>query len=130
MLGAIVAVLFFVLFVVAVVLTLRDSESIDSVVWAIAFAVVRLVEAVLLGWGSIALFRRGARGPVILAAGCGASILFSIMAFMRTLISDDQLNAGQLAGSGAVSVILAIFPIATMILALLPATRRWVAAPR
>ncbi|WP_433622367.1 hypothetical protein [Nocardia sp. CA-120079] len=88
---------------------------------------VALLAGTLLGTGAVALFRRRPAGRLLIVAGCASTIVFGIawalVMFGVILIGGASGIAGTLGGSVGL-----VFPIATLILALVPSTRRWIAA--
>ncbi|WP_157110458.1 hypothetical protein [Nocardia anaemiae] len=88
---------------------------------------VALLAGTLLGTGAAALFRRRPAARLLIVAGCASAIVFGIawavVMFGVTLIGGASGIAGTLGGS-----IGLVFPIATIILAMVPSARRWIAA--
>ncbi|WP_051181905.1 hypothetical protein [Nocardia vinacea] len=95
--------------------------------YVLSTGAVALLAGTLLGTGAVALFRRRPAGRLLIVAGCASAILFGIawavVMFGVTLIGGLSGIAGTLDGSVGL-----VFPIATIILALVPSTRRWIAA--
>lgn len=95
--------------------------------WAIVSGALGLVIAVVLGVGAVALFSRKSFGRVLIVVGCVATVVTGIVGsvlFHSLASSSDSLSAI----SGGVGGLLGlIFPVATAVLALLPATSRWLA---
>ncbi|MGY4102597.1 hypothetical protein ACW2Q0_24010 [Nocardia sp. R16R-3T] len=95
--------------------------------YVLGTGVVAVLAGTLLGTGAVSLFRRRAAGRLLIVAGCASAIVFGIawavVMFGVTLIGGASGITGTLAGS-----IGFVFPIATIIVALVPSTQRWIAA--
>lgn len=95
--------------------------------WALVSGALGLVIAVLLGVGAVAMFSRKSFGRVLVVVGCAATIATGVagtVLFHSLATSSDSLSAI----SGGIGGLLGlIFPVATAVLALLPATSRWLA---
>ncbi|KAF0836676.1 hypothetical protein [Nocardia caishijiensis] len=107
--------------------------------------VVDIVAAVLLLIGAIVLFRRKSSGPMMVASGCAgvigayvAGVIITVAQFGRFDIGSssyrevvfDQSAVNSLLGPYIdlpwfLSILLLVFPAVTLLLALLPSTRRW-----
>ncbi|WP_069162011.1 hypothetical protein [Nocardia altamirensis] len=93
--------------------------------WAVVSGVVGVVTGVLLGVGTIALFKRKQFGRMLIVVGCAVAIMVGIAGFAINQSVDSSWNSTLInGGSGLFSL---IFPIATAILLLVPATSRWLA---
>ncbi|MEV0249898.1 hypothetical protein AB0H76_25080 [Nocardia sp. NPDC050712] len=92
-------------------------------------SVVSFLVAALLGGGAVLLFLRKAAGRILVAAGCGLVIVAQLAntVLMATLFADLDDDGSVLAVAGLSAVFSLIFPIVTLVLALLPATARWLA---
>lgn len=96
-------------------------------------SIVQLVAGIGLVVGGIMLLRKTNTGRMIIAISCAGVIVVSILGIISgaalTSWAEDRLDGADLTGSVAtnvgVSVVGLIFPIATLVLALLPATRQY-----
>ncbi|MET7769175.1 hypothetical protein [Nocardia sp. NPDC005366] len=86
--------------------------------------IVELITAPILAVGAIMLFNRKVLGRTLIVAGCLVVIVSQIGGTGVLLSSVD--TGGAFTG-GVGGIFGAVFPIATLILALVPATSRWLA---
>lgn len=112
-----------------------DYEFLDSIFGVLAIGIVALVIiAFVLGMllsalliaGAVLLFRRKMLGRWLVVSGCGVAIVSNLMTsvFTTAVTSDDWYSP-----ESVVSAFVGLaFPIATMVLALLPSTTAWVRA--
>ncbi|WP_405181500.1 hypothetical protein OG225_10475 [Nocardia sp. NBC_01377] len=103
----------------------RGYYTFPSVV-AVAVGVGHIITAIVLAVGAIMLFNRKASGRALAVAGCAGTILWRIVGVIGIvrIIGPEEVGP-VLGGEGA--LVSVIFPIATMILALVPATSKWLA---
>ncbi|WP_194832565.1 hypothetical protein [Nocardia sp. XZ_19_369] len=95
--------------------------------WAIVSGVLSLVIAVVLGVGAVAMFSRKSFGRLLVVVGCVTVVVAEIVGFaLVSSIDGSSDGLGVISGSAG-SLIGLIFPVATVILALLPPTSRWLA---
>ena len=93
--------------------------------------IAEIILAVLLIWGGVAVLRHKMIGRLLVAGGCGVAIVFGLIGSIAGLaveaqLRDDNISTGI--GSGAFGFVGLIFPVATMILVLVPPTAEWIAA--
>ncbi|WP_227997922.1 hypothetical protein [Nocardia australiensis] len=107
-----------------------DSTGLFGYGWypsyAVANGVFAIIAAILLGAGAVTLFGKKPLGRILIAAGCAIVVLAGLAGFVITLSLGAFSGAG-LIGSGIGGVIGLLFPIATVVLALVPATAKWLA---
>lgn len=106
-----------------------DSSLGDSVYWTpiIAIAVLNIVAGVLLSVGTVMLLLRKMIGRWLVVAGCAVSIVSSLISLGMTSMAAGYTYAYTGKAFDAVGL---IFPIATLILVLLPSTTAWINAKR
>ncbi|AFA75093.1 putative membrane protein [Gordonia polyisoprenivorans VH2] len=93
--------------------------------------IVDVVLAVLLIWGGVSVLRHKMIGRILVASGCGVSIVFGIVGAIAGLAVESALSHNGVSngfGSGVFSFVGLIFPIATAILVMLPSTAEWIKA--
>ncbi len=88
----------------------------------IVLGVVGLVTGGLLTAGAVLMFRRRPLGRILIVAGCVATIVAGVASYV-VLYAGDHGSVGLMGGFGG--VIGQVFPVTTAILALVPATGRW-----
>ena len=109
-------------------LSVMISEStydIGSGAWTglIAITMLNIVAGVLLSVGTVMLLLRKRSSQWIVVAGCAVSIVSSLISLsLASTIADYQYS-----GKGA-DVVGLVFPIVTIVLALLPSTAAWIRA--
>ncbi|WP_054811566.1 hypothetical protein [Nocardia arizonensis] len=91
----------------------------------VVVGVVSLVIAIMLGVGSLLLFNRKSMGRALIAAGCVLTVISQIASLI--FVVSAPAGASTPLSSGLGGVIGMVFPIATLVLALVPATGRWLA---
>jgi hypothetical protein len=91
----------------------------------VVLGVVSLTVAVLLGVGAVMMFLRKPVGRFLVAAGCVLVVVAGVAGFLILLEVDGSTSDSSLLTSGLGSGIGLIFPVITAILALLPATAKW-----
>lgn len=91
----------------------------------VAVAMLNIVAGVVLSVGTVLLFLRKPVSRWIVAAGCGVSILSSLISLGIT----STLAGYAYRGSGT-EVLGLIFPVATLVLVLVPPTAAWINAKR
>src|SRR6266568_1610235 len=96
--------------------------------YAIVTGLVAFVVGAVLGTGAVALFRRKPLGRMLIVAGCALTIVIGIAGIAVALNIGPMGGASGLIGVSGGTFGL-IFPIITIILALVPATARWLAQP-
>jgi hypothetical protein len=103
-----------------------DSSGLIGQSWYTTFAGIsggfEVLAAILLAVGAITLFNRKVFGRALVVVGCGLVVLIGIVGFVVEL---DYGTGGATIGGGIGGVISLIFPVVTAILALVPATSRW-----
>lgn len=107
------------------VMTSDSSFGIESGVWTalIAITMLNVIAGALLSIGTVMLLLRKMIGRWLVVAGCAVSIVSSVISLgMSSTVADYQIS-----GRGADAVGL-IFPIATLVLVLLPSTTAWIQA--
>ncbi|RPA59971.1 hypothetical protein EF294_12120 [Gordonia oryzae] len=93
--------------------------------------IVDVVLAVLLIWGGVAVLRHKMIGRILIAAGCGVTIVFGIIGAIAGLAVESALSQNGVSGGfggGVLSFVGLIFPIGTAILVMLPSTAEWIKA--
>ncbi|GAB2650725.1 hypothetical protein [Nocardia goodfellowii] len=113
-------------------LGLVTSDVFDEEDGLYAFVLVSagfsLLTGVLLGIGAVTLFLRKKIGRVLVAVACAIHILAQIVSFVVATTAVGEYSGGaDLLGAGVGGLIAIVFPIATLILVLLPSTARWLA---
>ncbi|WP_194816731.1 hypothetical protein [Nocardia sp. XZ_19_385] len=112
-------------------LALATSDGLSDEDGLYAFVLVgagfALLTAVLLGIGSVTLFLRKAIGRILIAVGCAIHILAQIASIVVSVAAVGEYADDDLIGTGLGGLIGIVFPIATLILVLLPSTARWLA---
>ncbi|MGH3437778.1 MAG: hypothetical protein ACRDRN_15080 [Sciscionella sp.] len=104
------------------------GQSIAWVVWL--QAIVYVIEFFTLLPGAIMLFMRKSLGRWLIVVGCAAHIVQGIVAFIGVVLIANAFNnqSSAFVGGGVVGILVVLLPaIATLILALVPLTGRWVA---
>ncbi|MFT3898926.1 MAG: hypothetical protein QM728_01595 [Gordonia sp. (in: high G+C Gram-positive bacteria)] len=106
----------------------------------VVMAVVEVITGTILLIGGIALLTRRLWGRIAIVVGCAIALTTSIIglfidfAVAEAITSDisagTDVDLGSGIGSTAGSIIQMIFPIVTIVLALLPATKAWCLAKR
>lgn len=91
----------------------------------IAIVMLNIVAGVLLSVGTVMLLLRKAASRWIVVAGCAVSIVSSLI----SLSLPSTFAEYQYSGKGA-DVVGLLFPIATIVLVLLPSTAGWIQAKR
>lgn len=87
--------------------------------------VLNLVSGLLLGAGTVMLLLRKMIGRWLVVAGCGVTILSSLIGVGISSAAASQVPYG---GGGVSSLLSLIFPVLTLVLALLPSTTAWIRA--
>ncbi|MBB5911516.1 hypothetical protein BJY24_000383 [Nocardia transvalensis] len=109
----------------------QDLSSMTDANWYVAYTiasgVIALIAAGLLAGGAVGLFRRKRSGRMPVVAGCATTLVIGIVSL---LVAFEARTAG---GAVAAVVLLSAtigmaFPIVTIVLTLVPATTRWLAA--
>lgn len=96
--------------------------------YLVVIGVVGMVSGVLLGTGAVMMFRRKPLGRILIVAGCVVTVVTGIVAFVVMYAGNMSVYhgpAGLMGGFGG--VIGQVFPVTTAVLALVPATARWLA---
>lgn len=98
-------------------------------VYTIVAGLIAVIAGAALAAGAVTLFRRRPIGRTLIVAGCALTIVIGIAGIAVAL----NLDIGTLGGAthligGVGGVFGLIFPIITIVLALVPATARWLAA--
>lgn len=107
------------------------SDAADETAWIVWMqGIVFLVELVTLGPGAILMFLRKPVGRWLTAGGSALHIIQGVVALIgiTSLVSDHISNSAAFLGAGAVGLVIVLLPaIATLVLALVPLTGRWLA---
>ncbi|MBU3060199.1 hypothetical protein KO481_01485 [Nocardia sp. NEAU-G5] len=118
---------------VQVVLATTQGNEIDgmyNISWYPAYMLVigalAVVCGALLAMGAIGLFRRSQMGRMLVLAGCALAILIGIAGIGVAITGGVVVSASGRLGLVGGSFGL-VFPIATIVLTVLPATTRWLA---
>ncbi|MGV0807637.1 hypothetical protein [Mycolicibacterium setense] len=119
--GALVG-LFYV--VTSVVIIWSDHEYAVGAVFGLAGAAVGLA----LFIGAIALFRRKMIGRRLIIGGCAVAILSGLAALCDMAIGITGNPSREPVGFGVAIIVGLVFPIVTLVLAMLPSTARWIQA--
>ncbi|MED5815785.1 hypothetical protein VST63_25790 [Mycolicibacterium sp. 050232] len=103
------------------------SDSISGGVrpWLIVTAVLCLVSGLLLLIGAVTLFQRKMIGRWLVVAGCALTIISGLVSFGVSL---TKLEGYVPMGENALSLVGLVFPIATIVLVLMPPTAAWIRA--
>jgi hypothetical protein len=103
----------------------ESTYDIESGEWTglIAITMLNIVAGVLLSAGTVMLLLRKMTSRWIVVAGCAVSIVSSFV----SLSMPSTFAEYQYGGKGA-DVVGLVFPIATIVLALLPSTAAWIRA--
>lgn len=110
-------------------LSLLIGETSDAAgsAWTplVAITGLNIVAGVLLLIGTVTLLLRKMIGRWLVAAGCSASILSTLinLTWTPSAIADYEYDRGV-----AADLVGVIFPIATLVLVLLPSTAAWIRA--
>ncbi|MGY1988950.1 hypothetical protein [Mycolicibacterium fortuitum] len=114
----------------ALSLLISDSSEAAGPAWGgwtplIAMTVLNIVAGLLLLVGAVTLLLRKMIGRWLVAAGCAVSIVSTVISLTWTpsVIADYEYDGGV--DTGLVGV---FFPIATLVLVLLPSTASWIRA--
>lgn len=104
-----------------------DSSLGESVYWTpiIAIAVLNIVAGLLLAAGTVMLLLRKMIGRWLVVAGCAVSIVSSLISLGISSAVAAYTSTGK-----ATDVVGLIFPIATLVLVLVPSTTAWINAKR
>ncbi|MGV9670000.1 hypothetical protein ACWDPV_05325 [Gordonia sp. NPDC003504] len=97
--------------------------------------IIYLAVLALLLTGGILFLRQKKIGRLLVVIGAGLVVAFQILDVIVTVAAGigagGAYGAGYAAGAGIVGLLILIFPIVTIVLALIPPTTRWLnAAPR
>ncbi|WP_433600564.1 hypothetical protein ACQPXH_01495 [Nocardia sp. CA-135953] len=106
-----------------------DSTGLFAQSWIKTYLLVAgsiaVVTAFLLGIGAIMMFTRRPLGRVLVVAGCAVVVIAGIAEYAVTLHYTTSGGGAAEIGGGIGGLFGLIFPIATAVLALVPATTRW-----
>ncbi|MEV0712269.1 DUF4064 domain-containing protein [Nocardia aurea] len=103
---------------------LLGNESYST--FALVTGIVSIITAVVLGVGAIMLFNRKALGRTLVAAACAVCILSQLVGVVVVLGLLSSTDVSPVSG-GLSGIFSIVFPVATLVLALVPATSRWLA---
>ncbi|WP_433712957.1 hypothetical protein ACQP2U_01115 [Nocardia sp. CA-084685] len=115
-----------------------DSTGLFAQSWFRTYLLVTgsiaVISAFLLGVGAVMMFTRRPLGRVPVVAGCAVVIVAGIAGYTVTVHYTTSGGSAAEIGGGIGGLFGLVFPIATAVLALVPATTRWlnyspVAAP-
>jgi hypothetical protein len=106
------------------------SDAPDKAQWIVLLqAIAMVIELFTLLPGAILLFQRKLSGRILVAAGCVVHIVQGVISLIGIMSLGYRVSrhVGSFGiGSGAAGVLLAAAPaIATLVLVLVPLTRRW-----
>ncbi|QIS01085.1 hypothetical protein F5X71_00950 [Nocardia brasiliensis] len=108
-----------------------DSTGLLGQSWYRGFALVTgaaaLVTGVVLGLGAIALLRRKQSGRTLVVAGCAGVLGIGIISYALVQSAGGSWDTAIGLTSGISGLVGLMFPICTVVLALVPATTRWLA---
>ncbi|MGW4845041.1 hypothetical protein [Nocardia brasiliensis] len=108
-----------------------DSTGLLGQSWYRTFAlttgVVAMVTAVPLGVGAIGLLRRKQFGRMLVVVGCVAVIVLGIVSFALVQSAGGSWDSSLGVSTGISGLVGLLFPVGTAVLALVPATTRWLA---
>lgn len=96
--------------------------------YLVGAGIADVVIAVLLVVGAIMLITKKSLGRMLVAAGCVLVILLGVVGSVLMSGIGSDAPAAVLMGNGIVTVVSLIFPVTTLILALVPSTARWCGA--
>ena len=97
--------------------------------WLVISLLIGLVLGGVLLAGAITLFQRKMIGRWLIVGACAATIVIGIVGFIVQLAVISSITAGyhvSYMGSGFMPLLSLVFPIATIILAMLPSTTAWI----
>lgn len=95
--------------------------------YLIGSGIVNLVVAGLLVVGAIMLFIKKSVGRFLVIAGCALVIVARVVELIATSSLAEDLPGDSLGMGAALSALVLVFPIATLVLAAIPPTARWCA---
>lgn len=95
--------------------------------YLIATGIVQVIVALLLIVGAVLLFMKKKVGRWLVVSGCALVVLSAIAGFVVMSAHLTQLESGATLIGGGVALVLLAFPVATLVLAILPSTARWCA---
>jgi hypothetical protein len=103
--------------------------------FAIGSALINVAISIALLVGGIQLLRHVGWSRMLIAGACAAAIVWRIVDLVATKSIYDSIekygvDTGQRIGGMAGSTFALIFPIATLVLVLVPLTKRWCEVPR
>jgi hypothetical protein len=109
---------------------LSDSTQESSSSWLpsylIVIGAVGVVSGALLGTGAVMMFRRTPLGRILIVAGCVVTVVTGIVAFMVMYAGNMSVYHGSFGIMGGFGGLIGqVFPVTTAVLALVPATGRW-----
>lgn len=102
------------------------------VVLMLVLALINFAIGVCLGVGGALLVQGKKLGQRLVVIGSGTVIAIQLLSMLFVLIAASSMASPDAAavtiGGGLVTMVLLIFPVATIVLALLPTTRDWIQA--
>ncbi|MBF6129163.1 hypothetical protein [Nocardia brasiliensis] len=108
-----------------------DSTGLLGQSWYRTFAltsgVAAMLTAVPLGVGAIGLLRRKQFGRMLVVLGCAAAIVLGIVSFALVQSAGGSWDSSLNLSTGISGLVGLLFPVGTAVLALVPATTRWLA---
>ncbi|WP_051727574.1 hypothetical protein [Nocardia brasiliensis] len=108
-----------------------DSTGLLGQSWYRTFAlttgVAAMLTAVPLGVGAIGLLRRKQFGRMLVVLGCAAAIVLGIVSFALVQSAGGSWDSSINLSTGISGLVGLLFPVGTAVLALVPATTRWLA---
>lgn len=105
------------------------DSSLSGGVYAVLIALIlfNFVFGLMIAVGAVLLFQRKMLGRWLVVGACALAILSSLISFGVTAAATSE-SYGSYAGSGVFTLFGLIFPIATLVLAMVPSTTAWIQA--
>jgi len=118
----------------AFILQLTEPGNVFAQTYSVVAFIANLVLVLVLIPGAILLFMRKAAGRILVAAGASIAILFFVTTLIWVLVEAvpaaitlTNEQTGRLLGSSSTFLLVFCIPaIATLVLALVPPTSRWI----
>lgn len=106
--------------------SLRLGHPLGSVIATFSGVLMSVVFGAMLLTGAVLLFRRNMIGRQLIVGGCIAAVL-SYLLYSGAVATSPGRHA-SIFGIGIAVVVACVFPIVTVVLALLPPTTAWIQA--
>ncbi|MCV7066668.1 hypothetical protein H7H51_14845 [Mycolicibacterium farcinogenes] len=106
-------------------------SSLSGGVYALLIALVlfSFVFGLMIATGAVLLFQRKMLGRWLVVGACVLAILSGLISFGVSAAATAAVYGSYSAGNGGVlNLVTLVFPIATLVLALLPSTTAWIKA--